>query len=49
MSGIFKNFERLLSASNFATKNHRFLIKYPFGKINPASYYWDPVARREGL
>ncbi|KRX03109.1 hypothetical protein PPERSA_10190 [Pseudocohnilembus persalinus] len=42
MSGIFKNFDRLVCASNFNKVNHKFMVKSPLFNFQPAWLYYTP-------
>jgi hypothetical protein len=49
MAGLFKNIERVLAASNFATNAHRFIVRHSLARTNAAEYYFDPSVRSRGL
>lgn len=41
MSGIFKNFDRLISAAHFNTPNHKFIVKTCLQSFAPAKLYYN--------
>ena len=49
MSGIFKNFDKLVASSLLASSKHKLLVKFPLSRFSPASYYFDPAVRNGGL
>lgn len=48
MSGLFKSFDRIVSAQVLAG-THRLLLSQSCFRYNPANYYFDPRLKYSGL
>lgn len=43
--GLFKNFDKVIAASNFAKNTHKYLVTFGNSFTNPAAYYFNPIYR----